>query len=229
MYGAWCETSTPLTSRGLNLKRASTSKAGSSTSSTMKSGLVSRHAVTSGLRHAGSSGPPTAIVPPRFGVCAEVPPAPETARSETAIAARSAVGRITSSQGESSASSPHGSTETDWVTARPPDAERGSPKYEKAALRWLRCAVTILRCRGKEPPSVTEGRLCVPELLPLPPRGDTPRVAPDKQGKARLPGRPCRRPVPSPREADGWPARPFACGGSADYLLDQSRLIWGEQ
>ena len=41
---------------------------------------------------------PTTTVPPRCGSCAPAPPAPETARSATAIAARSAVGRITSSQ-----------------------------------------------------------------------------------------------------------------------------------
>ena len=88
------------------------------------------------------------IVPPRFGVCAEVPPAPETARSETAIAAAIASARVTSSQGESSASNPHRSTEPD----DPPlddahqlvhlDAERGSPKYERAAMRWLERCLT---------------------------------------------------------------------------------------
>ena len=40
---------------------------------------------TCGLAQVGA--PPITTVPPRFGVCAAAPPAPETARSETAIAA----------------------------------------------------------------------------------------------------------------------------------------------
>ena len=65
-----------------------------------------------GFKHAGSGGTcATTTVPPRFGVCACAPPAPETARSETAIAAASAIGRITRSQGESSASDTQWSTE----------------------------------------------------------------------------------------------------------------------
>ena len=40
-----------------------------------------------GLRQAGSKPPRTTTVPPRFGICASAPPAPETARSETASAA----------------------------------------------------------------------------------------------------------------------------------------------
>ncbi len=94
--------STRETSLGRHVKSGPTSKGDSRTLETMRSRVIREvpgpQRSSRGFRHAGSGGTcATTTAPPRFGVCAGAPPAPETARSETAIAAARATPRATSS------------------------------------------------------------------------------------------------------------------------------------
>ena len=107
---------------------------------------LGRQATRNAFRHAGSRKSDSAMttVPPRFGVCASAPPAPETATGGQRLSPRgSAVGRITSSQGESSASDAHAS-----MGAKKPQQSRDLSRVCSSQIRRACSTTSSRRCAG---------------------------------------------------------------------------------
>ena len=152
--GAFVVNSTPETSCSRHLKLESTSNGASRTRLTIRSAVISdvpgMQSRLRELRHAGSVGvEATTTVPPRSGVCTPAPPAPETARSETAITAATASGRATSSPRSGQGRRKRAIDREQSIAARGPP-----PAASKSGMTGPGCAPSARPpcCRARRPP-----------------------------------------------------------------------------